>query len=95
MPNNTQIPSLTSPSCLPHYQPRRICQSHMLPVRQMHYHLRSWSHGPINPALPVLVLAHGWMDVAASWQFVVDALGDSVIQGRRIVAHDWRGSCGG
>ena len=91
MHNNTQIPSLTSPSSLPHYQPRRICQSQMLPVRQMHYHLRSWSHGPINPDLPVLVLAHGWMDVAASWQFVVDALGDSFIQGRRIVAHDWRG----
>jgi len=33
------------------------------------------------------VLVHGWMDVAASWQFVVDALRDD----RWIVAPDWRG----
>ncbi len=36
---------------------------------------------------PLLVLLHGWMDVSASFQFVVDAL-----QGRwRVVAPDWRG----
>jgi pimeloyl-ACP methyl ester carboxylesterase len=39
------------------------------------------------PALPPLVLVHGWMDVAASWQFVVDALRED----RWIVAPDWRG----
>ena len=41
------------------YQPRRQWQSHMLPVRNMHYHLRSWEPAQINPDLPVLVLAHG------------------------------------
>ncbi|MFN3731838.1 alpha/beta fold hydrolase [Comamonas testosteroni] len=76
------------------YQPRRQWRSQMLPVRNMHYHLRSWEPEPasgIDPELPVLVLAHGWMDVAASYQFVVDAFSDAFVQGRRIVAHDWRG----
>ena len=73
------------------YQPRRIWKSQMLPVRNMHYHLRSWEPEQINTDLPVLVLAHGWMDVAASYQFVVDAFSDAFVQGRRIVAADWRG----
>ncbi len=38
-----------------------------------------------------LVLAHGWMDVAASWQFMVDALSDAFAAGRTIIAPDWRG----
>ena len=40
----------------------------------MRYHLRTW--GTPVAGTPPLVLAHGWMDVAASWQFVVDALSD-------------------
>lgn len=80
----------TAPEPSP-YQPRRQWQSQMLPVRNMHYHLRSWEPAPAKPELPVLVLAHGWMDVAASYQFVVDAFSDAFVQGRRIVAADWRG----
>lgn len=80
----------TAPHTSP-YQPRRPWQSRMLPVRNMHYHQRSWEPERLNPDLPVLVLAHGWMDVAASYQFVVDAFSDAFVQGRRIVAHDWRG----
>jgi len=38
-----------------------------------------------------LVLAHGWMDVAASWQFMVESLSDAFFQSRRILAADWRG----
>ena len=34
-----------------------------------------------------LLMLHGWMDVSASFQFVVDALG----RGWRVVAPDWRG----
>ena len=34
-----------------------------------------------------LIMLHGWMDMSASFQFVVDALG----AGWRIVAPDWRG----
>ena len=89
--NPTQTGQLTD---IPPYQPRRQWRSQMLPVRNMHYHLRSWEPEPasgIDPELPVLVLAHGWMDVAASYQFVVDAFSDAFVQGRRIVAHDWRG----
>jgi len=37
------------------------------------------------------VLLHGWMDVGASYQFVVDALSEAFIQGRQIIAPDWRG----
>ena len=80
----------TAPHTSP-YQPGRPWQSRMLPVRNMHYHQRSWEPERLNPDLPVLVLAHGWMDVAASYQFVVDAFSDAFVQGRRIVAHDWRG----
>ena len=41
--------------------------------------------------LPPLVLVHGWMDVAASYQFMVDALTDAFTVGRTIIAPDWRG----
>ena len=42
-------------------------------------------------SLPPLVLVHGWMDVAASYQFMVDALTDEFAKGRTIIAPDWRG----
>ena len=56
-------------------------------LRGCRYHLRQWG----NPAGEPLVLAHGWMDVAASWQFMVDALSEDFLQSRRIIAFDWRG----
>ncbi len=56
-------------------------------LRGCRYHLRQWG----NPAGEPLVLAHGWMDVAASWQFMVDALSHDFLQSRRIIAFDWRG----
>jgi len=37
------------------------------------------------------VLAHGWMDVAASWQFMVDAFSEAFVSQRPIIAMDWRG----
>ena len=40
-----------------------------------------------RPQRPPLVLLHGWMDVAASFQFVVDALPSD----RYAIALDWRG----
>ena len=46
-------------------------------------HVRIW--GSTNA--PLLVLLHGWCDVSASWQFVVDAME----RDWRIVAPDWRG----
>lgn len=58
-------------------------------LRGCRYHLRRW--GPAAGTRPALVLAHGWMDVAASWQFMVDALRDAFVQDRPIIAFDWRG----
>ena len=91
MSNNTPANTPGNTSTETRYSPRRIAQSQMLPVRNMQYHVRCWEPENLNPELPLLVLAHGWMDVAASYQFVVDALSDAFAAGRRIVAHDWRG----
>lgn len=58
-------------------------------VRHCRYHVRHWGN-PAGSTTP-LVLAHGWMDVAASYQFMVDALSDAFVQQRPIIAFDWRG----
>ena len=71
------------------YTPRQTSRSEFVSIRQLNYHVRLW--GPETSDLPPLVLVHGWMDVAASYQFVVDALGDDFLRGRRIIAPDWRG----
>ncbi|HEU0201948.1 MAG TPA: alpha/beta fold hydrolase, partial [Burkholderiaceae bacterium] len=58
-------------------------RSRFVQVRGLRYHLREWGEA----GAPILVMLHGWMDVSASFQFVVDAL-------RRrwhVVAPDWRG----
>jgi pimeloyl-ACP methyl ester carboxylesterase len=61
----------------------------MLRVRTLDYHLRVWGQ-PQAGVAPIWLL-HGWMDVSASFQFVVDALEDTALAGRCIVAPDWRG----
>ena len=78
---------MTSPSPLSSapYAPRRASHSRHLPVRGLQYHLTQW--GQPTPGQPLLLLMHGFMDVGASFQFVVDALHDD----RCIVAPDWRG----
>lgn len=67
------------------YQAQRLSRSEFLPIRGWRYHLRHW--GQPDAQRPPLLLVHGWMDVAASWQFVVDAMQEQ----RHIVAPDWRG----
>lgn len=67
------------------YAISRISRSEFVPVRTLDYHVRLW--GQPTPGRPPLVLLHGWMDVAASWQFVVDAM----VEQRFILAPDWRG----
>jgi pimeloyl-ACP methyl ester carboxylesterase len=53
------------------------------PIRGLRYHVRHWP----APGAPKMVLLHGWMDVSASFQFVVDAL-----EGEwDVYAPDWRG----
>jgi pimeloyl-ACP methyl ester carboxylesterase len=51
--------------------------------------LREW--GKPVAGVPTLVMVHGWMDVAASFQFVVDALESTALRGRHIISPDWRG----
>lgn len=67
------------------YQPKRASRSEFVPIRNLKYHVRAW--GEARAGQPPLVLVHGWMDVAASWQFVVDAFA----QERLVIAPDWRG----
>jgi pimeloyl-ACP methyl ester carboxylesterase len=67
------------------YQPTRVCRSEFVPIRNLRYHVRVW--GEPRAGVPPLVMVHGWMDVAASWQFVVDAFA----QERHVIAPDWRG----
>lgn len=54
-----------------------------VPIRGLAYHVRTWG----DQNAPKLFMLHGWMDVGASFQFLVDAL-------RRewhVIAPDWRG----
>jgi pimeloyl-ACP methyl ester carboxylesterase len=60
-------------------------QSHIVDVRGLRYHVRTWG----DPQSPRLFLLHGWMDVSASFQFMVDCLAREWY----VVAPDWRG-CG-
>ncbi|HEY8027141.1 MAG TPA: alpha/beta hydrolase [Burkholderiaceae bacterium] len=58
-------------------------RSEFITVRGLQYHLRHW--GPTDA--PLLVMLHGWMDVSASFQFVVDCLQ----RDWHVIAPDWRG----
>jgi pimeloyl-ACP methyl ester carboxylesterase len=70
------------------YQPRRIAESLTLPVRGLRYHVWRWGDPALaTPARPAVFLLHGWMDVGASFQFMVDALAGD----RCLYAPDWRG----
>jgi len=71
------------------YQVQRESQSFWVPLRGCRYHVRQW--GSATPGATPLVLAHGWMDVAASWHFMVDAFSEAFAQPRPIIAMDWRG----
>lgn len=63
--------------------------SEFIPIRSHTYHLRHWGNEPSDQ--PFLMLVHGWMDVSASWQFMVDAMATTCLAGRHVVAPDWRG----
>lgn len=71
----------------PEYRPRRTATSRFETLRHARVHLRTWP----GDGAPPLVLLHGWMDVGASFQFLVDALADTPAAGRPVVAPDWRG----
>ncbi|CAM8663121.1 MhpC Predicted hydrolases or acyltransferases (alpha/beta hydrolase superfamily) [Comamonadaceae bacterium] len=67
------------------YQVRRPHQSQFVSIRNLDYHVQVW--GEPGPGKVPLVMVHGWMDVAASYQFVVDAFSED----HYIIAPDWRG----
>ena len=71
------------------YQALRPSRTEFVPIRLHSYHVRLW--GDAQSAQPPLVLVHGWMDVAASYQFMVDALSEAFFSQRLIIAPDWRG----
>ena len=58
-------------------------ESIFVPVRGLRYHCRVWG----EPGAPTLFMLHGWMDVSASFQFLVDAMRGEW----RVIAPDWRG----
>ncbi|MEO8752870.1 MAG: alpha/beta hydrolase [Casimicrobiaceae bacterium] len=58
-------------------------QSRYVPIRGLDYHVRTWG----DPRSRKLFLLHGWMDVSASFQFLVDALAGDW----HVLAPDWRG----
>jgi pimeloyl-ACP methyl ester carboxylesterase len=58
-----------------------------LEVRGLRYHVRRWPPQSGREGAPRMFLLHGWMDVSASFQFVVDALGGDW----DVYAPDWRG----
>ena len=75
------------------YTCAREASSRFLPVRGLQYHCSQW--GEPQADTPLLVMVHGFMDVGASFQFVVDAMARLPAasgQARRcVVAPDWRG----
>lgn len=67
------------------YQVKKASRTGFIKLRQLNYHVREW--GTPRPGQLPLFMVHGWMDVSASFQFVVDAMQED----RHIIAPDWRG----
>lgn len=67
------------------YQPKKAARTEFVPIRQFDYHVLVW--GEPAPGRVPIVMVHGWMDVAASWQFMVDAFE----RDHYVIAPDWRG----
>lgn len=61
----------------------RASESQFLDIRGLRYHVRRWR----RDGGAKIVLLHGWMDVSASFQFLVDALRNEW----DVYAPDWRG----
>jgi len=78
IPSNVATPA-------PMYQPQRTPSSQFVPIRNLKYHVLVW--GEPGPGKVPMVMVHGWMDVAASYQFVVDAFAHD----HYVIAPDWRG----
>jgi pimeloyl-ACP methyl ester carboxylesterase len=74
------------------YPIKRTPTSAFIPIRNLNYHVLQWGKpGQAASVHAPLVMVHGWMDVAASYQFVVDAFSDDFLKDRTLIAPDWRG----
>jgi pimeloyl-ACP methyl ester carboxylesterase len=69
------------------YSVIRHSTSQYLSIRGWQYHIRHWAATSLVADQPPLVMLHGYMDVAASFQFVVDLLPPT----RQVISLDWRG----
>ena len=70
------------------YVPTRPSRSRFVEARGLRHHVLEWGDASSSSAeQPSLLMLHGWMDVAASFQFVVDGLAED----RHVLALDWRG----
>lgn len=67
------------------YPIQHAARSEFIPIRHLSYHVLQWGTPSVDKT--PLVMLHGWMDVAASFQFVIDALH----QDHWVIAPDWRG----
>ena len=65
------------------FSPKRPPRSARHNIHGIDYHVLEWG----DPTTSPLILLHGWGDTAASFQFLVDELGEE----RFVVAPDWRG----
>src|SRR5262245_60234722 len=66
-----------------HSAPMKNSESLFWDIRGLRYHVRHWK----GDAARKIVLLHGWMDVSASFQFLVDELRGAW----DVYAPDWRG----
>ena len=64
-------------------KPMKLSRSEFIHIRGARTHVRHWG----REGAPILFMVHGWMDVAASFQFVVDELAGDW----HVIAPDWRG----
>lgn len=65
------------------YVPRRAARAQTLAVRGLRYHVQRWGRDSGTP----LVLLHGFLDTADTYQFLVDAFAGD----HPLLAPDWRG----
>lgn len=61
----------------------KFSRSEWITIRGLRYHVRHWGRDDA----PMLFMLHGWMDVSATFQFLVDALAGEW----HVIAPDWRG----
>ncbi len=90
-PRDAGLPQPAFPATAPNMKPDTMLPSRSTfhRIRGLDLHVRTWDPrgGGPDTGAPVLVMLHGWMDVSASFQFLVDALQG----GWRVLAPDWRG----